>query len=289
MNPQNPNPDQDPSRRAKESRGVEVGQGFDTKVALLLSQLSELDNLAVAFSGGVDSTVLLHAGREALGSACVGVIADSPSLPREELEEARQLARIMGVELVEVQTEELQDPRYVANSGDRCFFCKSALFEQMSLWCLQRGFANVAFGEITDDLKDDRPGAVAAANFGVLAPLREAGFSKADVRQYATKVGLPVADKPASACLASRVPVGTHVTRELLQTIEEAERQLHRAGYSVLRVRHHGKRALLEIGESEFARAHSERDRLRDLLAPLGFESMELGVYLPPAERPQGN
>ncbi len=262
-----------------------MDESFDSKVARLLGRLGELDNLAVAFSGGVDSTVLLHAGREALGSACVGVIADSPSLPREELEDARRLARQMGVELVEVKTEELEDPRYVANSGDRCYFCKSALFEQMSLWCLQRGFANVAFGEITDDLRDDRPGALAAANFGVLAPLREAGFSKQDVRHYASTVGLSVADKPASACLASRVPVGTHVTRERLATIEEAEQRLHQAGYSVLRVRHHGTRALLEVGELEFERARENYAQLRELLAPLGFESLDLGVYLPPSER----
>ncbi|MFT7485097.1 MAG: hypothetical protein ACI9F9_000943 [Candidatus Paceibacteria bacterium] len=258
---------------------------YEQRVEGLLSSLRKLDSLAVAFSGGVDSTVLLHAARKALGDSCVAVIADSPSLPREELSSAQELAASMGAELVIVSTEELADPRYVANAGDRCYFCKSALFERMQAWAERREFTALAFGEITDDALDDRPGAIAAREFGVLAPLRAAGLSKLDVRRYAREAGLVVAEKPASACLASRVPVGTPVTRERLAQVESAEFALHSRGYEVVRVRHHGSRALLEVGETEFERARAELKVLGTLLADFGFEQFELGLYLTPAER----
>lgn len=258
---------------------------YEGRRARLLELLGELDSLAVAFSGGVDSSVLLHAGRAVLDDRCVGVIADSPSLPRAEFAEADRLARAMGAELVVVETQELADPRYTANAGDRCYFCKTALFEEMAAFCEARGFAALAFGEITDDALDDRPGARAAAEFGVLAPLSAAGFSKDDVRRYAREAGLEVADKPASACLASRVPTGTPVTRERLATVESAEGALKARGYRVVRVRHHGERALLEVGEAEVARARAEADDLRALLGRFGFERVDLGVYVAPSER----
>lgn len=260
-------------------------EAFRDKRARLISDLSSLENLAVAFSGGVDSSVLLHAGRLALGKACVGVIADSPSLPREELADARTLAASLGAELVVVKTSELQDPRYVANSGDRCYYCKSALFDEMRAWASRSGFEALAFGEITDDLLDERPGARAAKEAGVLAPLRAAGFSKADVRRYAREANLPVADKPASACLASRLPVGTEVTLERLASVEAAESAIRARGYRILRVRHHGSRALLEVGEAELETARSELPLLRELLREFGYEELDLGVYVPPAQR----
>lgn len=267
------------------SPGVEEPDGYEARRGRLLARLAELEGLAVAFSGGVDSSVLLHAGLAALGPRCVGVIADSPSLPRAELAEARDLAAGLGARLVVVETRELEDPRYVANAGDRCYHCKSALFTEMAAWCAARGLGALAFGEITDDALDDRPGARAAREFGVLAPLADAGFSKGDVRRYAREAGLPVADKPASACLASRLPRGTRVTRERLATVEAAEAALRARGYRVLRVRHHGRRALLEVGEEQAARARGERAELAALLALHGFEELDLGVYVPPALR----
>jgi uncharacterized protein len=258
---------------------------YDEKVRRLRADLAALDSLAVAFSGGVDSSVLLHAGFAALGERCAGVIADSPSLPRAELEEARAVAVRIGARLVEVRTEELADERYVANSGDRCYWCKTALFEPMSRWAERQGFSALAFGEIADDALDDRPGARAAGEFGVRAPLAAAGLGKEDVRRYAREVGLSVAEKPASACLASRLPVGTLVTRERLAQVEAAEGSLRDLGLRVLRVRHHGRRALLEVGEAEFASAAARRDELAEALRAHGFEELDLGVYLPPAER----
>lgn len=261
------------------------GPAYAERRAALLALLRPLERLAVAFSGGVDSSVLLHAGVEVLGEGCVAVVADSPSLPRAELAGARRVAASVGARLVELATAELEDPRYVRNAGDRCYFCKAELFEHMSAWAREEGFSSLAFGEITDDLADDRPGARAAAEFRVRAPLREAGFSKEDVRRYAAEAGLEVAHKPASACLASRVPRGVPVTAERLATIEQAEAELHARGYEVLRVRHHGRRALVEVGEAELPRARDEQDALGRILRGHGFEELELGVYLPPALR----
>lgn len=251
----------------------------------LLADLAQLPSLAVAFSGGVDSSVLLHAAHAVLGQGAVGVIADSPSLPRRELAAARDLALSMGVELEVVETRELEEASYVANTGDRCFFCKRALFEAMRLVAERRGLAALAFGEITDDALDVRPGARAAREARVLAPLSRAGFSKADVRRYALEAGLPVAEKPASACLASRLPVGTRVSAERLARVERAESSLHDLGLRVVRVRDLGTRAGVELGQEDMALANSMAAPMGEALSLAGFDGWDLAVYVPPAER----
>lgn len=249
--------------------------------------LTSLDGLAVAFSGGVDSGVLLHAAHAALGPRAVAVTADSPSLPRRELGEARDLARRIGARLVVLATDELAEDGYRANDGLRCYHCKHTLFRAMTRWAGENGFSNLAFGEITDDLRDDRPGARAATELGVRAPLREAGLSKEDVRRYAREHGLPVATKPASACLASRVPLGTEVTRERLARIERAEELVRARGFQQLRVRDHGRRARLEVGEDELATALARRADLAAVLAGLGFLELEVAAYVEPGRRPR--
>jgi len=251
--------------------------------------LSALPDLAVAFSGGVDSAVLLHAATGVLGPRCVGLIGDSPSLPRRELAEARALAARIGARLEVLATDELADEDYARNDGTRCYFCRRGLFTAMAAWARAQGFTALAYGEITDDLADHRPGRVAAGEFAVRAPLSEAGWSKADVRAYARAHGLAVAEKPASACLSSRLPVGTRVTRERLARVEEAEERARALGFRVLRVRDHGTRARVEVGADELARAEELADELARSLAPLGFAELELASYRRPGAEPAGS
>jgi uncharacterized protein len=259
--------------------------GYADRLARLRARLHELESVAVAFSGGVDSSVLLHAAHAELGARSAGVIADSASLPRRELSEARETARSIGARLVELATDELADERYRSNRGDRCYFCKAALFRGMAELARREGFRFLAFGEITDDLADDRPGARAALEHEVAAPLREAGFDKADVRRYAREHGLPSAEKPASACLASRLPVGTRVTRARLLRVEQAEEAARAFGFRQLRVRDHGRTARMEVAPDELERAEGLRPGLVAALAGLGFEALELAAYRAPAER----
>jgi uncharacterized protein len=257
--------------------------------AALDTRLRALGRVAVAVSGGVDSSVLLHAAVRVLGpAAAVGVVADSASLARRELEEARHVAAAVGARLVELRTDEADDPGYQANAGDRCYFCKAALFRAMGAFAASEAIPWLAFGEIADDAADYRPGARAAREFGVVAPLAEVGWTKADVRAYARAVGLEVADKPASACLASRIPVGTRVTPERLAVIERAEDGLRALGLRQVRVRHLGRHARLEVGADELTAAEAQREALGEVLAGAGFEDFELAAYVLPQQRLRG-
>jgi uncharacterized protein len=263
-------------------------ESYEDRLERLHARLAGLERVAVAFSGGVDSSALLHAAHAALGDGAVGVIADSPSLPRKELELARATARAIGARLEVIATDEMEDERYRANAGDRCYFCKSALFRAMEPWARERGFRALAFGEIADDLLDVRPGARAAREFGVVGPLSEAGFTKEDVRRYAREAGLEVFDKPASACLASRLPVGTLVTRERLARIERCEDAVRALGFRQLRVRDHGRRARLEVEPDRLESAAVLENRIRTILRAEGFEDVELAAYVRPGARTPG-
>ncbi len=238
--------------------------------------------MAVAFSGGVDSGVLLHAAHAVLAKGAMGMTADSPSLPRRELAEARELAARIGVRHEVFATDELADAGYRANRGDRCYHCKRVLFGTMAERARAAGMAALAFGEVIDDLLDDRPGVRAAREAGAVAPLQEAGLDKTDVRRYAREHRLPIADKPSAACLASRIPVGTEVSSARLARVEAAEERVRARGFRVLRVRHHGEVARLEVGAEERARADELRTELTVALAAEGFATVEFATYRTP-------
>ncbi len=244
----------------------------------LAEALRGLPGAVVAFSGGVDSTVLLAACAELLGPGRVlAVIADSPSLARAELAEARAAAAALGVPLQELCTDELADPRYRANAGDRCFWCKEALFVAAAPLAAERGWP-LLYGENADDDPADRAGSRSARDRGVRAPLREAGWGKAAVRDWARARGLAAADKPAMPCLSSRIPVGTPVTRAALRRVEAFEGALRGRGYRELRGRDLPDGSVrLELAAGELAAAAAERLTLEVLAQAHGYRRLELG------------
>jgi uncharacterized protein len=253
-----------------------------TKETRLREIVRGYDRVAVAFSGGVDSAVLLRVCAEELGDRAVAVTAVSESLAREERAEARALAASIGVELVEVETRELDDPDYARNAPDRCFHCKTALFEAMERIAGERGIETLLYGANADDAGDYRPGARAADEHRVRAPLQEAGFDKEDVRELARRLGLEVWDKPAAPCLASRIPYGVPVTTEALARIEAAEGFLrHELGFEVLRVRHHDELARIELPAADLPRALENRDRIVTRLREIGYTwvTLDLGGF----------
>jgi uncharacterized protein len=253
---------------------------LDAKASRLRGILRDGGPTLVALSGGVDSALLLAVAREVLGDGATAVIAVSPSLPASELEAARAVAREIGAPLVEVETRETDDPRYRANAPDRCFFCKDALFEAMEALAARRGAARVAYGAIADDASDFRPGMDAARLRGASAPLLEAGLGKQDVRELARQMGLSVWERPARACLASRIPHGTEVTPERLGRIERAEEALRAAGFGQYRVRDHGEVARIELGAGEIGRlADPElRARVAEGVRAAGFRFVALDL-----------
>jgi len=229
--------------------------GLFEKKQNAISVLRKHRGVLVALSGGVDSATLLAIACEALGPERVlAVTGRSAAVTNGEIEDARLVARALQVDHEIVDTRELDRPGYRANAGDRCFHCRSELFAVLEGTARTRGLEAIAYGAIVDDLGDDRPGMEAARRLGILAPFLEANISKADVRILANQFGIHVHDKPASACLASRIPVGVEVTPERLAQVNRAEAGLRRLGFSVFRVRHHGEIARLEFGDGEAAR-----------------------------------
>ena len=225
-----------------------------TKYARLREIVRGLGSVLVAYSGGVDSALLLKVASDELGEYAVGALASSAAYDEEETREAMAMAQVIGARLERVETHELDDPRYAANAADRCYFCKTELFDQLEPLARRLGLAHIAYGMNRDDRGDWRPGQRAARERQVAAPLDDAEMGKSDIRALAHYLGVPVWDKPAMACYSSRIPYGTVVTVDALRQIGRAERALRKLGLRQVRVRHHDRVARIEIDPSDFAR-----------------------------------
>lgn len=257
---------------------IPVGSA-EEKLERLRGVLAALPSALIAYSGGVDSAFLLAVAVETLGDRATALTARSPSIPAEELDAARALAARLGAAHLEVDSHELDDPRYAANPSNRCFYCKSELFlrtaEEAARLRAVRGGAEIVVldGTNVDDLSDHRPGREAAERAGVRSPLVEAGLRKDEIRALSRARGLPTWDKPSAPCLASRIPYGTEVTAERLVAIEKAERALRALGFRSFRVRHHETVARLEIDAAELPRVFdpSLRDEIARAVKGAGF------------------
>jgi uncharacterized protein len=247
----------------------------------LLEILGSLGSAAVAFSGGIDSTVVAQAAHMAVGDKAIAVTADSASVPRSELEEAKELAQRIGIRHRIVATQEFGDANYVKNDGSRCYFCKSELYTQIEQLLPELGVQVICSGANLDDMGDYRPGLKAAAEHRVRHPLQEAGFTKADVRALARVWGLPTWDKPASPCLSSRLAPGVEVTTERAARVEAAEAHLRSLGFRECRVRlHEGELARIEVPAAELWRLADAavRDQLAQRFRELGFKFITLDL-----------
>jgi uncharacterized protein len=231
-----------------------AGDGLREREAALFARLRAFPSLIVAYSGGVDSAFLGWAAQRALGSRVLCVTADSASYPERHRRMAIDIAGRFELPHEIIGTGELANPDYRANAPDRCYHCKHELYTRLTALAAERGFAAVADGSNADDRGDYRPGRRAAREFGVVSPLDEAGLTKADIRALSREAGLPTWDEPASACLSSRVPYFSEVTEEKLRAIEGAEAELRALGFRVLRVRHHGDVARIEVAPDELPR-----------------------------------
>ncbi|MEJ5309458.1 MAG: ATP-dependent sacrificial sulfur transferase LarE [Anaerolineae bacterium] len=251
---------------------------MNDKVERVKAMLQEMESVLVAYSGGVDSTLLLKLALDVLGERALAVTTVSPTLPDYELAEAEAIAKQIGAQYVVLDKHEMEDARFLANTPDRCYFCKASVCRQLVEYAQQHGYRYVIDGSNADDIGDYRPGARAAREYGMRSPLQEAGFTKADIRALARDLGLPNWDKPSSACLASRIPYGDPITAEKLTQIGRAEGVLRDLGLRQYRVRHHGDVARIEVAQADFDVILTHREQVVAALKALGYAYVALDL-----------
>ena len=260
---------------------IDLEASLEAKTQFLRRTIGGLERAVVAYSGGVDSTLLAKVTYDVLGAEALAVTAVSPSLAQAERDDAARFAAQIGIRHEFIETRELDNPDYRANDSSRCFHCKAELFDRLREFVAERDVRHMLYGPVVDDLGDFRPGMAASREGGARAPLVEAGLRKAEVRELSRRLGLPSWDKPAVACLSSRVAYGSEVTVEKLGQIEAGEALLRAEGFRELRVRHHGSIARIEVPESELARFTQDSDRRRRIiegLKSLGFTYVTLDL-----------
>jgi len=250
------------------------------KLDKLKDVLRSCGRTLVAYSGGVDSVFLAKVAHDTLGDDVLAVIADSPSLPRREFQEALDIAKKFGFAMHVVNTHEMADANYTSNPANRCYFCKTELFDELTKIAKREGWQTIVYGENASDVGDYRPGSKAAGEFQVRAPLKEVGLTKAEIRELSAELGLPTAGKPQMACLSSRIPYGEPVTEEALRMIEAAENVLRDAGFYEVRVRHHKNMARIEVGMEEFQKFFEEdvRETVTGALKKIGYAYVTLDL-----------
>jgi len=249
---------------------------LNKKYQELIKVFNELDSAIVAFSGGIDSSLLLKVAYGVLGDKILAVTADSPSLPRRELEETKKIAQQIGIKHLIINTEETKNEKYLQNPNNRCYYCKAELYFKLRNVAHQLKIKNIVNGTNFDDLSDYRPGLKAAEEYNVVSPLKEAGLTKNDVRELAKELGLDIWDKPSSPCLSSRIPYGQEITLMKLSMIERAEDFLKEFGIRELRVRHFGNIAKIEVNEKDKQLIDENIDLIEKKFSEIGFKEIEV-------------
>ncbi|MEM7030349.1 MAG: ATP-dependent sacrificial sulfur transferase LarE [Chloroflexota bacterium] len=248
------------------------------KLTRLREIFQKMDSVAVAYSGGIDSTLLLKVAHDCLGEKAIALTAISASLPESERQEAAAIVDHIGSQQVLIKSDETSDPRYLENNSNRCYFCKNNVYDHLIQYTEREGFQYLVDGTNLDDVGDHRPGREAARKWGVRSPLQEAEMNKAEIRELARELGLPNWDKPAAACLSSRVPYGTTITLQMLSQVEQAEQVLKRMGFRQLRVRHHDDIARIEVEADDFQEIMSRRDEIVTKVKDLGYTYVALDL-----------
>jgi uncharacterized protein len=253
---------------------------LQAKQQALFDALRAMDRVVVAYSGGTDSAYLAWAATHVLGDRAIAITADSASIPESHKRDAEAFARDFGIRHEYIETFEFENPNYVKNDKNRCFHCKDELFTRLDRVCSERGIANVIYGVNVDDLGDWRPGQGAAKAHNVKAPLVDAGLHKSEIRVLSRLAGLPTWDRPAAACLSSRIPYGTEVTKERIQVVENGEEALKALGFRQFRVRYHGELVRIEVAVEELPKAldPAMAERLVAIFKPLGFHYVTLDL-----------